>query len=87
MTAPQLLAGLGGRELRDKGSRVTGLDWLSSSDKVSRGQRAVTGREEGVVEAEPHTLSGRQKGPAQPESHKPSSLTLPLCRSDLVTAW
>lgn len=69
VAAPQLLAGLRSRELRDKGSGVTGLDWLSSSDKVSRGQRAVTGRA-------PHTV--REAEGAHPaESHTPSSLTLP----------
>lgn len=40
VTAPELLAGLEGPELRGKGDRVTRLDWPSSSGKWSRGSNS-----------------------------------------------
>ena len=53
MAAPQLPAGLEGPELCGKGDGVTGLDWASSSGKLSRGTNSrITEAEERMGEVE-----------------------------------
>ena len=76
MAAPQLPAGLEGPELCGKGDGVTGLDWPSSSGKLSRG--TDSDREgAGCGWALGQTLPGRQEGPIQPEPHTSTSSTPP----------
>lgn len=64
VAAPELLACLKGPELCDKGNGVTGLDWLSSSDKSSRRQRVVPERGKGVGALGPEHRKGGRRGPS-----------------------
>lgn len=79
VAAPQLLAGLEGPELRGKGDRVTGLDWPSSSGKLSRG---TNGDREGAGcgwALRPHCQGGR-RGPSNQSPARPPAQLHPKCQ-------